>query len=384
MIYFDNAATSFPKPPQVIDAAVEYMTRIGANPGRSGHSLSFRAGEIVFEARKKLAKFFGVKNPMNVVFCSNATDALNLAIKGLVKKGDHVITSSLEHNSVIRPLKRLEKDKIIELTVLKGDERGVLSVEEIEQAIKPETKLFVLNQMSNVTGTVQPVREIGEFCRSKGIILIADCAQSAGIITINIELDYIDILCFAGHKGLYGPTGTGGMIIRDGFDFKKIRPLKEGGTGSMSESVNQPDFMPDIFESGTLNVAGIAGLSKGIDFLNSLPEGLNSLQLHKQTLQKYFIEKAKKYIKGFVTQSETNGLGIVSFTITGVSVSEVTERLSDSYGIMSRQGLHCSPLAHQIMGTFPEGSVRFGFSVYNTRDEVDAALQALKELYGNK
>lgn len=384
MIYFDNAATSFPKPPQVVEAAVEYMTRIGANPGRSGHSLSFRAGEIVFEARKKLAKFFGVKNPMNVVFCPNATDALNLAVKGLLKKNDHVITSSMEHNSVIRPLKRLEKDKIIELTVLNGDERGVLSVAEIVKAIKPETRAVVLNHMSNVTGIVQPVREIGEFCRSKGIIFIADCAQSAGIIPIDMEADYIDIACFAGHKGLYGPTGTGGMVIRDGFDFKKIRPLKEGGTGSMSESVNQPDFMPDIFESGTLNATGIAGLSKGIDFLNSLPEGLNSVQLHKQTLQKYFIEKAKKYIKGFVTQSETNGLGIVSFTITGTSVSEITEKLSDGYGIMSRQGLHCSPLAHKLLGTFPDGTVRFAFSVFNTRDEVDAALQALKELYGNK
>ena len=382
MIYFDNAATSFPNPPQVVDAVVEFMTKIGANPGRAGHSQSVKAGEIVFEARKKIARFFGVRSPMNVVFTSNATEALNTAVKGLLRDGDHVITSSMEHNSVIRPLNRLAQDGIITFSVLDGDERGVLSVEEVEKAIKPETRAVVLNHMSNVTGAVQPVRELGELCRSKGVLIILDCAQSAGIIPISLDADNIDIACFAGHKGLYGPTGTGGMVIRNGFDFNLIKPLKEGGTGSLSDKTVQPEFMPDKFESGTLNVAGIAGLSKGIDFLNSLLEGLKSVQLHKQTLQKYFIEKAKKHVKGFITQSETVGSGVVSFTIEGISVSEVTMKLSDEYGIMSRQGLHCAPLAHRRIGTFPEGTVRFGFSVFNTRDEIDAAVKALKEIAG--
>ena len=382
MIYFDNAATSFPKPPQVVDAVVEFMTKIGANPGRAGHSQSVKAGEIVFEARKKIARFFGVRSPMNVVFTSNATEALNTAVKGLLRDGDHVITSSMEHNSVIRPLNRLAQDGIITFSVLDGDERGVLSVEEVEKAIKPETRAVVLNHMSNVTGAVQPVRELGELCRSKGVLIILDCAQSAGIIPVDLAADYIDIACFAGHKGLYGPTGTGGMVIRDDFDYKRIKPLKEGGTGSLSDKTDQPVFMPDKFESGTLNVAGIAGLSAGIDFLNSLPEGLKSVQLHKQTLQKYFIEKAEKHVKGFVTQSETVGSGVISFIIEGLSVSEVTMKLSDEYGIMSRQGLHCAPLTHQRIGTFPEGTVRFGFSVFNTRDEIDAAVKALKEIAG--
>ena len=382
MIYFDNAATSFPKPPQVVDAVVEFMTKIGANPGRAGHSQSVKAGEIVFEARKKIARFFGVRSPMNVVFTSNATEALNTAVKGLLRDGDHVITSSMEHNSVIRPLNRLAQDGIITFSVLDGDERGVLSVEEVEKAIKPETRVVVLNHMSNVTGAVQPVRELGELCRSKGVLIILDCAQSAGIIPISLDADNIDIACFAGHKGLYGPTGTGGMVIRDDFDYKRIKPLKEGGTGSLSDKTDQPVFMPDKFESGTLNVAGIAGLSAGIDFLNSLPEGLKSVQLHKQTLQKYFIEKAEKHVKGFVTQSETVGSGVISFIIEGLSVSEVTMKLSDEYGIMSRQGLHCAPLTHQRIGTFPEGTVRFGFSVFNTRDEIDAAVKALKEIAG--
>ncbi|MDD4204956.1 MAG: aminotransferase class V-fold PLP-dependent enzyme [Candidatus Delongbacteria bacterium] len=382
MIYFDNSATSYPKPSQVTDAVIYFMTKIGANPGRAGHSQSVKAGEIVFEARKKVAVFFGLKSPMNVIFTSNATEALNTAVKGLLIKGDHVITSAMEHNSVMRPLKRLEEDGIITFSVLEGDDRGVLSVEEVIKAIKPATKVLVINHMSNVTGAVQPVREIGELCRSKGVLTILDCAQSAGIIPLDMCADYIDIVCFTGHKGLYGPTGTGGMVIRDGFDFNRIRPLKEGGTGSLSDKTVQPAFMPDKFESGTLNAAGIAGLSKGIDFLNSLPEGLKSVQLHKQTLQKYFIEKAKKHVKGFVTQSETEGYGVVSFTIEGLSVSEVTMKLSDLYGIMSRQGLHCAPLAHRRIGTFPEGTVRFGFSVFNTRDEIDSAVKALKEIAG--
>ncbi len=383
MIYFDNAATSYPKPPQVVEATVEYMTKIGSNPGRAGHSGSVGAGEIIFEARKRTADLFGVRSPMNVIFTSNATEALNTALKGLLRKGDHVITTSMEHNSVIRPLKRLESEGFIELSVLEGDQKGKVSTGDIERELCPQTRLFVFNHMSNVTGLVQPPEELCGFCREKGLITIADCAQSAGIIDINMGAGP-DIACFAGHKGLYGPTGTGGMVLRDDFDHKLINPLKEGGTGSLSDKIDQPDFLPDKFESGTLNVAGISGLLKGIEFLHSLPEKLASVRLHKQTLQKYFIEKAKKHVKSFVTQSETDGYGVVSFNIEGHSVSEVTEELSDKFGIMSRQGLHCAPLAHKKIGTFPEGSVRFSFSVFNTREEVDISLEALKKIAESK
>ncbi len=380
MIYFDNAATSFPKPEEVVEAVVGTMTKTGANPGRSGHTQSVRAGEIVFEARRKLAVFFGVKNPMNIIFTSNATEALNLAIKGLLRKGDHVVTTSMEHNSVIRPLKRLESEGYIDITVLEGDEDGVVSVEELEQHVKSRTRAFVLNHISNVTGIVQPLEELCGFCREKGLITIADCAQSAGIIPLDMVKDNIDIVCFAGHKGLYGPTGTGGMVLREGFDHRLIKPLKEGGTGSLSDKEFQPEFMPDVFESGTLNTAGIAGLSAGIDFINSLPEGLGSVQLHKQTLQKYFIDKARKHVPGFITQSSPDGYGVVSFVLEGHSVSGITMKLSEKYGIMSRQGLHCAPLAHKRIGTFPEGTVRFSFSVFNTRQEADFSIEVLKKI----
>jgi cysteine desulfurase / selenocysteine lyase len=377
MIYFDNSATSFPKPPAVIEAVVDYMTKIGANPGRAGHKKAIEAGEIVFRTRKVLAEFFKISSPMNVIFGLNATDALNLAIKGVLCPGDHVITSSLEHNSVIRPLKRLEEDGIISLTVLDGDERGLISVPEIEKMIRPETKALILNHMSNVTGSVQPVREIGAYCRSKKIIFVLDCAQSAGIIPIDLKSDNIDMICFAGHKGLYGPTGTGGMVISDSYDVKKMKPHKEGGTGSMSDKIFQPNFLPDMYESGTLNVAGIAGLCKGVEFLKNFPGGFETISVHKKELQKYFIEKASKKVEGFKSFSSPEALGVASFTIDGISVSEITQKLSDQFNIMSRQGLHCSPMTHKKIGTFPEGTVRFSFGVFNTAEEVKMAVSAL-------
>ncbi|OGE82240.1 MAG: hypothetical protein A2Y39_03450 [Candidatus Delongbacteria bacterium GWF2_40_14] len=383
-IYFDNSATSFPKPPAVVDAVVDYMTLVGANPGRSGHRMACEAGKIVFQARKNIAEFFGVKSPMNVIFSSNATDSLNLAIKGILCQDDHVITSSMEHNSIIRPLKMLEDRGIISITVLPGDDSGIISTGELDSAKKNNTKAVIINHMSNVTGIVQPVAEIGKWCKKNNMIFILDCAQSAGIIPIDLKSDSIDMIAFAGHKGLYGPTGTGGLIISDSFDVRKMNPLKEGGTGSMSDKTVQPNFLPDMYESGTLNVAGIAGLSKGVEFLNNMPEKLKSVQLHKVTLQKYFIEKASKRIDGFKSYSASSGFGVVSFTIGGLSVSEITQRLSDDFDIMSRQGLHCSPLAHQRIGTFPEGTVRFSFSVFNTISEVETALEALKIIRDGK
>lgn len=375
LIYFDNSATSFPKPPCVIDAVTKCLSSTAANPGRSGHRLSMEAGETIFKARSLLAKLFGIKNPMRVIFESNATSALNLAIKGVLRDGEHVITSSLEHNSTIRVLKRLEKDRVITLTILDGNKQGTVCLKDLKSAKKTETKAVVINSMSNVTGASQSLKMIGEWCRKNEIVSIIDCAQSAGVMDINLQTDSIDIVATTAHKALYGPMGVGVMVLNDDFNFKKIKPLKEGGTGSLSDKIYQPDFLPDMFESGTLNVPGIAGLLSGVEFvLNSKDEILR----HKEKLTKYFIEKADiDGIRLFVADSS---LGVVSFTIEGLSTSLITDRLSKDFNIMSRQGLHCSALTHKKIGTYPDGTVRFSYGAFNTTKEIDIAIKALKKI----
>lgn len=383
IIYFDNAATSFPKPPTVIEAIVDYMTNIGANPGRAGHKKSIEAGQIIFQARKIIAKLFGIKNPMRVIFASNATEALNLAIQGVLKSGDHAITSSMEHNSTIRPLRELEIAKKIDLSIIETSKNGLIDPEKIAQAIRPNTKAIVINHASNVIGSIQPIREIGQICEQHGITFIVDAAQSAGIIPIDMKEDKIDLLGFTGHKGLYGPTGTGGLAIVDSYDYKLISPLKYGGTGSLSDKIEQPDFLPDRFESGTLNVAGINGLLAGIKYLKSLAGGFAEIWNSKAELTNYFISNAQKQIPGFIyyTSIDQKSIGVVSFQLENISVSVCAQILSDRYNIMCRQGLHCSPLAHKTIGTYPTGTLRFGFSIFNTKEEVDLAVKALKNIY---
>ncbi len=376
MIYFDNAATSFPKPKSVIDEQNNYLLNIGANPGRSGHSLSIKAGEIVFSARKEIARTFGVKSPMRVVFGFNATDALNLAIKGVIKQGDHVITSAMEHNSTIRPLKQLEADGLITLSVAEADEAGKISAKNIRELIRNNTSVVVINHVSNINGVVQPIAEIGEICRESNLTFIVDGAQSAGYIPVNITDLKIDIYAFTGHKGLYGTQGTGGIVFADGFDYKQVKPQRAGGTGSRSSEIIQPDFLPDIFESGTLNVGGIASLAAGVRFINE--KDIENIYNHEQQLAIHFHEKAKEKIPGFKSFGfDKENTGIVSFRIGDISVSEIAGELSEMYGIMCRHGLHCAPLAHKSLGSFPEGTVRFGFGVFNTFEEVDEAVEAL-------
>ena len=384
-IYFDNAATSFPKPPHVVEAVVEYMTRIGGNPGRSGHARSIEAGEVVFSARESVAGLFGVSSPMRIIFCSNATDALNLAIQGILREGDHAVTTSMEHNSTIRPLKELEKRNVIELTVVPCPS-GRVDLDTLEMSIRPSTRLVVVNHASNSFGTLQPMMEIGRLCKTKKVALLADCAQTAGIIPIDIKNDAIDIIAFSGHKGLCGPTGTGGLVLADGFDHARMRPLKFGGTGSSSDSVYQPDFLPDAYESGTLNAAGISGLNAGVRFILSLQNGVSGVQRHKKDLSGYFMLSAEKNVRGFTAYvpPERNETGVVSFNIDGMEPSDVTFQLSDHYGIMCRSGLHCAPLAHRTMKTFPRGTVRFSFGIFNTKEEIDRAVQALEEISGTR
>jgi cysteine desulfurase / selenocysteine lyase len=381
VIYFDNGATSFPKPQPVLDAVLEYMTAIGANPGRSGHQLSARAGEVVFAARRALASLFSVRNPMRVIFCLNATEALNLAISGLTEIGDHVITTSMEHNSTIRPLKELERSGKISLAVAPCSQNGLLDIAELEKHRTGSTRMLVLNHASNVTGTVQPLRDIGAWCRGKNIFLIADCAQSAGIIPIDMQQDNIDLLAFSGHKGLYGPTGTGGLVIAEDFDYSRLQPLKFGGTGSSSGSILQPAIIPDKYESGTLNVAGLAGLYAGIMHVSSRPDGIHGVHAGKKALVRYFLDRAKS-IPGFTgyVQAELIETGVVSFNIEGIEPSTVAQLLAEDYNILSRPGLHCSPLAHQTLGTYHQGTVRFSFGLFNTREEIDTAVEALKKI----
>lgn len=380
IIYFDNAATSFPKPESVIAAVVDFMTRIGGNPGRSGHTLSIEAGEAVFGARESLSGMFGVKNIMKVIFTSNATEALNIAILGLLENGDRAVTTSMEHNSVIRPLKELEASGKISLEILECDAHGKIDLDRLDDSLKKGVKLAAINHASNAFGTVQEIHAIAEICRRRGVIMIADCAQSAGIIDINLERDKIDMIAIAGHKSLLGPAGTGALVISDEFDAKRIRPLKFGGTGSHSDKIFQPGFIPDMFESGTLNTSGLSGLAAGIKYISEY--GIERQFIHKRELVNSFVSMCRKSIPRYIDYADPEDIltGTVSFNIDGASPSDVSDTLAEKYRIMSRPGLQCAPLAHRTFGTFPEGTVRFSFGIFNTSDDVNKAVAALEEI----
>jgi cysteine desulfurase family protein len=338
--------------------------------------LSFAAGETVFAARQLLAELFGVSDPMRAVMLFNATDALNLAIQGILRPGDHAVTTSMEHNSTARPLFELQKAGRIEVSVASAGPDGKTAPEQIERLITDKTKLVVVNHVSNVFGTVQPIERIGRVCRKSGAAFLVDAAQSAGCININLERDNIDLLACAGHKGLLGPTGTGALVISDSFDYTKIRPLRFGGTGSLSDRVEQPDFLPDIFESGTLNAAGLAGLAEGLKFIAAYPGGAQAIGRRERELAAGFVESAAEAVRGFRTYTGSVETGTVAFNIDGISSAQLAGRLSEQ-GIMSRAGLHCAPLAHQTMNTFPAGNVRFSLGCFNTEEEIAIAVKAL-------
>ncbi len=360
------------------------MTGSGGNPGRSGHSMALEAGEILFGFREETARFFALSNPMRVIPCFNGTDALNLAIQGLLFRGGHAVTTSMEHNSTIRPLRELEKEGRITLSVLECSPEGVLDTTDLKKALYIKTTIVVVNHGSNVFGTVQNIREIGLICRSAGVPLLVDASQTAGIIPIDMEADNIDLLAFSGHKGLYGPTGTGALLLSENFDFKKIRPLKFGGTGSHSEKIEQPGFLPDIFESGTPNVAGLAGMSAGIRYVSE--KGITSIQTRKNSLVNRFISMSQKGVEGFTSYINPARIktGVFSFNLEGLSCSEVSMILSDEFKIMSRSGLHCAPLAHKTFGTFPNGTVRFSFGDFNNENDIDRAVEALSMISGKR
>lgn len=372
-IYFDNAATSWPKPPAVSAAVSGYLTEAGGNPGRSGHRMSVAAARVVEDGREALAELFHVSDPSRLVFTHNATHALNLALYGLLRRGDHVVTTSVEHNSVMRPLRHLETLGV-ELTVVPCTPEGTLDPDAVERAMRPTTRLLVTTHGSNVVGTVVPIARLAALARRHQVPYLVDAAQTAGAIPIDVQEAGVDLLAFTGHKGLLGPTGTGGLYVREGI---VLAPLIRGGTGSDSAHEVQPEFLPDVFESGTLNVAGIAGLAAGVRFL--LDVGIEAVQAHERALVSRFLDAGSDMagLTVYGPRDVTARCGVVSFNIAGAMSSEVGLILDQSFGIMARTGLHCAPSAHHTLGTFPEGTVRFGFGWFNTAADVDAAMEAL-------
>ena len=375
-VYFDNAATSYPKPPSVYEAINFTLQHVGANPGRGEHSLSQSANRIIFKARETIAEFFNIPNSRNIVFTSNGTEAINLALKGFLKPGDHGIISSMEHNSVVRPLNSLKNDGV-NVTIVQCDKEGKLNPDYVFKEIKKNTRLIVLTHASNVTGTILPVEEIGEIAAKKGIPLLVDAAQTAGTIPIDVVRNNISLLACPGHKSLLGPQGTGFLYICEGFNLK---PLIEGGTGSNSELSEQPDFLPDRFQSGTLNTPGIAGLKAGIEFINK--KSIQTIKEHEDMLSKTFINKLKEInrVRIYGPLSIKEKTAVVSFNIKGKDSADIATALDEKYQIMVRVGLHCSPYAHKTIGTFPDGTIRVSFSIFNTVHEIDYFIDSLKSI----
>ncbi|NLN14580.1 MAG: aminotransferase class V-fold PLP-dependent enzyme [Tissierellia bacterium] len=375
MIYFDNAATSFPKPKVVYDAILDAMVNYGANPGRSGHKLALRTSREVFKTRQLLSKLFNTGNPMNIIFTFNCTQSLNLGIKGVLKAGDHVITTHMEHNSVLRPIRHLNSLGV-ESTIIEANSEGLIDPKDIERAIRPNTKLIVTTHISNLVGSIMPVGEIGLLAKKKGIIYMVDAAQSAGVYDIDVKEMNIDILAFPGHKGLLGPQGTGGLYINEDLDMESIL---QGGTGSESSSMTQPDVWPDKFESGTINAPGIIGLGAGIEYI--MEKGIDRIRKHEEELTRHFIEGVKDIdgikLYGPLTKNQAP---VIALNLEDLDSSELSYILDEEYDIAVRPGLHCAPLAHKTLNTLNQGAVRFSFGMFNKHEEVELAIKALDEI----
>ncbi len=375
-IYLDNAATSFPKPPQVTEAVEKTLRLNAANPGRGGHQLSLEAGRMVMECRETVARFFGIGDETRIAFTANATEAINLGLFGVLQPGDRVVTTSMEHNAVIRPLRALSQQGV-EVVRVMADSLGFVDPEAIRQACLPGTRLLVVNHCSNVTGTLQAIEEIGPWCRKQGIIFMVDAAQSAGIFPIDVEEMAIDLLAVPGHKSLLGPPGTGFLYVRQGLD---LRPLLYGGTGNFSQSESQPVEMPERLESGTLNTIGLAGLKAGVEFLEDV--GLKHVQTHDQELLIQLIDGLSSLENVSLygpLGSEWHG-GALSFNIKNIDPAMLGFRLDREYGICCRVGLHCAPAAHDTIGTLPEGTVRLSPGYFNTTDDIEQTLSALRTI----
>jgi cysteine desulfurase / selenocysteine lyase len=379
MLYLDHAATSWPKPPEVIRAMGDFCNLAGGNPGRSGHRLSLAASRVVYEAREAVAELFGVPDPLRVIFTANATHAINLALRGLLRTGDRVVTTGIEHNAVMRPLRALEQQGV-KVGVIPCEPDGSIDLVRAAAAIVPGTRMVVVNHASNVAGTILPIVELARLAHDVGAWLLVDAAQTAGVMAIDVTAMGIDLLAFTGHKGLQGPMGTGGLVINNTIDTAAIEPLIYGGTGSRSAHETQPEFCPDKFESGTPNGVGIAGLGAGVRWVQQ--RGIAAIREHDQELARALVEGLEA-IPGVVLYGPTDPAqrtATVSFTVAGRRVSEVGLRLDDEFDILCRVGLHCAPAAHRTLGTFPEGTARFAAGACTRLDEIRTAIVAVEQI----
>ena len=376
-IYLDNAATSFPKPKEVAVAVYDFMINNGTSSGRGSYKKAMQSDYIVYECRKLIGNLFNFDDPKKVVFTSNATDSLNIAIRGILKENEHVITSSLELNAVWRCLKTLEKDINIKIDTVECSKDGITNPEDIKKYIRKDTALIVFTQASNVLGTIQPIKEIGKIARENKIVFLVDAAQSAGAMKIDIKEDNIDILAFTGHKSLLAPMGTGGLIINTDID---IKPLKAGGTGGDSAYDYQPDYYPNHLETGTSNVSGIAGLRAAIKFLNR--EGIDNIHNKEKELTKYALQRLEtvKDIEIYGPKDCEKILSVISFNIKNKRPEDISTILDQKYDIMLRAGLHCAPTAHSVINTKDRGSLRIGIGYFNTKDDIDKLVEALNNL----
>ncbi len=373
MIYLDNAATSFPKPPAVVDAVCRQLTNIGGNAGRSSHQGGIASGRVLYETRCALSKLIHCQDPLEINFTLNATEGLNTVIQGALQAGDHVVTTSMEHNSVLRPLQEMKKNGVTH-TVVWGDEEGYVNPDDIEKAFTPATRLLIVNHCSNVTGTLQPLEELVRRGKKHQLDILVDASQSCGNLPIDVEALQIDYLVAPGHKALFGPQGTGFLYITK---KKKIRALKQGGTGSLSEELSQPETIPDYYESGTQNIHGLAGLKAGIDFI--LEHGVEEIHCHEKKLTQALWEGLST-IQGIELfgppPGEQRG-SVIAFRGKDLDVNQLNYLLDLTYGIASRSGLHCAPLAHKTLGTFPEGTLRFSPGYFTTTQDIQTVLMGV-------
>lgn len=387
-IYLDNASTTFPKPQAVADAVYQYITHAGTNISRG--TCATTTEDLVFATREQLCRFFGGGDSKNVVFTKNITESLNIIIKGLLHSGDHVLVSAMEHNAVMRPLQQIGTElttgnapaDAITFSRIPCNEEGALCLDALPQLMRSNTKAIIMTHASNVCGTVQPLAQVGSFCQEHGLKFIVDSAQTAGVLPIDMQAMHIDALAFTGHKGLLAPQGIGGFVLRESM-IDEITPLIVGGTGSLSHTEHTPRFMPDKFEAGTLNLPGIAGLHASLTWLQQ--QGIGKILTHELTLTQQFLDglqqlEAQKLLRIIGKRDCTDRVGVVSVSTEKMDIAELAFILADKYAIATRVGLHCAPNAHKTLGTYPTGTLRFSFGWHNTAEEVNVALQALKEV----
>ena len=392
-IYLDNASTTFPKPREVADAVYQYMTGVGSNIGRGGYTSAYAAEEAVFAARQLLCDFFGGEDAKNVVFTKNVTEALNVIIRGLLQPGYHVLVSAMEHNAVMRPLQLIGRELeageqapagAISFSRIPCDKEGNLQLEALPKLVQQRTKAVLMTHASNVCGTLLPIDKVGDFCKQRGLLFVVDSAQSAGVFPINMQQLHIDALAFTGHKGLLGPQGIGGFVLREHL-VKRLAPFIVGGTGSLSHTESTPRFMPDKFEAGTLNLPGIMGLAAGVRWLNQ--RGLASLRAHELALTEQLLTglldlEQQGMLRIVGRRDIVQRTSVVSIAATKQDLAVVAHRLNEEYGIATRVGLHCAPNAHKTLQTYPTGTLRFSMGWHNNEEDIDAALKALREVLG--